>query len=38
MTPFDAFKPNIYVSWSTSELRVKLARRESGLKAYITVQ
>ena len=24
-------KPNIYVSWSTSELRVRLARRETGL-------
>ena len=23
-------KPNIYVSWSTSELRVRLARRETG--------
>ena len=28
-------KPNIYVSWSTSELRVKLARRETGLNAPV---
>ena len=31
-------KQNIYVSWSTSEQRVRLARRETGLNNLLTVQ
>ena len=30
-------QPNIYVSWSTSELRVRLASRETGLSPPVII-